>query len=475
MIWRSTYHRRIAQLADFIIALISFAIAYYFSNILHRLEPNFFPPKVEIRTSFIILVLVLSIVYDILFDQYKAYSYQRFTSLVREYLIVIRVCFLGSLISISVLFLFGFKDISRTVFILFFVISLIFFILEKSLLFYVAAIIRKKGRNRKRVILVGTGTRTRNFIRVVNNNFDWGLDIIGILTGDKEKIGTEIEGIKVLRHLDEIQESLRFFNPEEIIITISTKRFDKIRFIIENCEREGVTVRLNSDFFGRITKKVTNDSVFGLNIISFDMVRNSELELLLKRVIDIIGSIISMALFSPFMILAAVGIYISDGFPIFYSFTGYGLNRKPIKIVKFRTMVKNSDDIKKDLLKENEMVGPVFKIKRDPRILPFGRLLRKFSVDETPQLLSVLKGDMSLVGPRQAMKEELDNYESWHRRRLSVKPGLTCLWQVNGRNQIADFDVWARLDLLYIDNWSIWLDIKILLKTVPVVIFGKGN
>jgi FlaA1/EpsC-like NDP-sugar epimerase len=280
MIWRSNYHRRIAQLADFGTAFISFALAYYISTLLHRLEPAIFPPKAGIRTSYILIIVVLSIVYEILFDQQKAYSYQRFTSLLREYSIVIKACFTGTLISIVVLFLSGLKDIPRTMFIVFFLVSLFLFIAEKSLLFYAASLIRRKGKNRKRVILIGTGTRARNFISTVNNNFHWGLDVVGMLTGDLENIGKEIEGIEIIDHYKNIQHILKTINPEEIIITISTKRFDQIRDVLEICEREGVTVRLNSDFFGHITKYVTIDNVFGLNIISFNMVRQSEVELL---------------------------------------------------------------------------------------------------------------------------------------------------------------------------------------------------
>jgi lipopolysaccharide/colanic/teichoic acid biosynthesis glycosyltransferase len=204
------------------------------------------------------------------------------------------------------------------------------------------------------------------------------------------------------------------------------------------------------------------------------MVRQTEIEYFIKRIMDIVGSLMGLLIFSPLMIIATIGILISDGFPILYTFIGYGYNKKTVKIIKFRTMTRNSEEIRESLMSMNEMKGPVFKIKNDPRIIPFGRWLRKFSIDETPQLFSVLKGDMSLVGPRQAMKEELDRYESWQRRRLSVKPGLTCLWQVNGRNKISNFNDWAKLDLQYIDNWSIWLDIKILLKTIPIVLFGRG-
>jgi len=474
MIWHSSYHRRIAQLADFGTAFISFILAYYLSKMLNSIEPSIFPPIFEVRILFILMILILSVIYEVLFDQLKAYSYQRFTSLSREYLIIIKVCFTGALINIAILFLIGAKDIPRTIFLVFFIVSLLLFFLEKSLLFYAASLIRRKGKNRKRVILIGTGTRARNFISTVKNNFHWGLDIVGLLTGDEENIGNEVSGVKVLDHYNNMQEILKTINPEEIIITISTKRFDQIREVLEICEREGVAVRLNSDFFGYITKYVTIDRVFGLSMISFNMVRQPELELFIKRIIDITGSMIALALFSPFMVIAAIGIWISDGKPIFYKWNVIGINKKPFNSWKFRTMVQDADKYKKDLMDKNEMEGPVFKIKDDPRIIPFGKWLRKWSIDETPQFFSILKGDLSLVGPRPAGPQELERYESWHRRKLSVKPGLTCLWQINGRNKISSFDEWVKLDLEYINNWSLLLDIKILLKTIPSVILGKG-
>jgi exopolysaccharide biosynthesis polyprenyl glycosylphosphotransferase len=474
MIWRSSYHRRIAQICDFGTAFISFILAYYFSTLLHKIRPSFFPPEDEIRMSYIFLILLISIVYEILFDQQKAYSYQRFTSLLREYAIVIKVCFTGFLVSIAVLYLFGLKEIPRTILFVYFIVSLMLFIVEKSLLFYAASLIRIKGRNRKRVILIGTGTRARKFISTVKNNFNWGLDIVGLLTGDTENIGKEVLGLKILDHYNNIECILKTINPEEIIITISTKRFDQIRDVLEICEREGVSVRLNSDFFGNITKNVTIDNVFGLSIISFNMVKQPELEIFIKRIIDIAGSIIAIILFSPFMIIAAFGIWFSAGRPILYNWNVIGQNKKPFRSWKFRTMICGADKKKEELLMENEMDGPVFKIKDDPRILPFGRWMRRWSIDETPQLFSVLMGHMSLVGPRPAFPHELDKYESWHRRRFSVKPGITCLWQVQGRNIISNFDKWVKLDLEYIDNWSLLLDIKILLKTIPTVLFGRG-
>lgn len=472
--WRPSYHTRIAQAGDFLTAEASFIAAYYLADFLHRQFPYFFPRTAPLQTSQLLVVLVIGFCYVVLFSYQNAYSYQRFTSLFREYIIVFKVTSLGILIDIALLFLVRFGDLSRTIVIAMFLVSVLFFLAEKTLMFEVAAFIRGKGKNRRRVLLVGTGRRARQFIEAVDCNFKWGLDIVGVLAENQERVGEEFCGKGIVDTLENIESALKNTNPQEVIITISTKRFDLIRSLLEVCEQQGVVARLNSNFFGRITKDVTVDKIYGLDIITFSMVHQSEAQLILKRLIDIVVSFIALVLLSPLVLLVALGILITDGRPVLYQWNVVGLDRRAIKSWKFRTMVRNADRLKDSLAGKNEMSGPVFKIKDDPRILPFGRWLRKWSIDELPQLFSVLKGDLSLVGPRPAGPHELERYESWQRRKLCIKSGLTCLWQVNGRNKIDSFDEWVKLDLEYIDSWSIWLDLKILLKTIPAVLSGKG-
>jgi lipopolysaccharide/colanic/teichoic acid biosynthesis glycosyltransferase len=193
-----------------------------------------------------------------------------------------------------------------------------------------------------------------------------------------------------------------------------------------------------------------------------------------KRVTDVIVAGIGLLLLSPFFLVISLLIKISTPGPIFFAWNVIGRGGRAFRGYKFRTMVVDADQKKKDLMNKNEMSGPVFKIQNDPRITPFGRILRKYSIDELPQLWSVLKGDMSLVGPRPAGPHEWMQYISWQRRKLSVTPGITCLWQVSGRNHIHDFNDWVRLDLKYIDSWSLWLDLRILARTVGAVVRGTG-
>ena len=194
----------------------------------------------------------------------------------------------------------------------------------------------------------------------------------------------------------------------------------------------------------------------------------------IKRSFDLVGASLVLFILSPVFLIVGLLVKLTSPGPVFYPWNVIGRGGRPFRGFKFRTMVQNADELKTQLLRENEMNGPVFKMKNDPRITPVGRILRKYSIDELPQLWSVLRGDMSLVGPRPAFAAEYEKYEEWQRRRLSVTPGITCLWQVNGRNQIKDFDEWVRLDLEYIDHWSLWLDMRILFQTAIVVLRGTG-
>lgn len=194
-----------------------------------------------------------------------------------------------------------------------------------------------------------------------------------------------------------------------------------------------------------------------------------------KRALDIVGSAILMVLLSPLLLILSLLVTVTSPGPVFYRWRVVGRGGRPFLGYKFRSMTANADDLKDTLLEQNEMLGPVFKLSQDPRVTPLGRWMRRYSVDELPQFYSVLKGDMSLVGPRPPLITEYAQFTDYQKQKLAVKPGITCLWQVSGRNRVIDFDEWVALDLEYIRNWSLWLDLKILLKTVREVIVGSGQ
>ncbi len=266
----------------------------------------------------------------------------------------------------------------------------------------------------------------------------------------------------------------------EVIAVQSSGERDWLRRVIEDC-----------DYF-RVRLRIVPEALLVGNLRDLKLMFRSEplrlpevvlapphLEsdaLFLKRLIDIAVSTCLLLLLAPLFVLIAIAIKLTTPqLPVFYPWKVIGLKGRSFTGFKFTTMVADADEKRNELLRENEMSGPVFKVKADPRVTPLGRVLRKYSLNELPQLWSVLKGDMSLVGPRPAFRHELDRYELWHKRKLCVKPGVSCLWQVSGRNRINNFDDWVRLDLEYIDRWSIWLDVRILMRTVWTVFAGTGS
>lgn len=475
MLWRPKYHKFVVQIADALTTLISFAVAYYIWLLLRSMAPGL-PIGSEIIIDPVLFVILVASAgaWVIIFNCQGAYSYQRFTSFATEIKIILRTVLAGGLLLISLVFLLRPGYIPRTLVALFIVVNLSLLTLEKFLLFFMATIIRQRGQNRKTVLVVGTGTQARRFVETIQKHFYWGLDIIGFVASTHEKVGQEIFGKKILGTFRDMPQVLKAHPLDEVIIAVSTRRMGEARAVLEVCEREGVQVRIISDFLGEIAKRFRADVVYGLPIISISYIPRDRWALAVKRGMDIVISLLALIILAPFFLIIAAAIKISSPGPVFYKWHVVGWNKKAFRSWKFRTMVVGADKMKEQLAHLNEMQGPVFKITNDPRVTPVGRLLRKLSLDELPQLWSVLKGDMSLVGPRPAGSHELARYESWQRRKLSIKPGITCLWQVCGRNKINSFDDWAKLDLAYIDNWSLWLDLKILLKTIPAVFSGKG-
>ncbi len=263
-----------------------------------------------------------------------------------------------------------------------------------------------------------------------------------------------------------------------VIFATKDTPFDKVAQAVEICELQGVEAWIAASFIRSQIARPVFDSVGSKPMLVLRSTPELSWELMAKEIIDKIGSFILIMGTLPLWIFAAVGIGIaSPGAPVLFSQMRAGRYGKPFRMWKFRTMVSNAEELLDQIKKEhgNQMDGPVFKLDHDPRIFPFGSLLRKLSIDELPQLLNVLMGHMSLVGPRPLPLYEVEAFcEISHRRRLSVKPGITCEWQVGGRNKITSFEEWVEMDLRYIDNWSLWLDFQIILKTIPAVLFGKG-
>jgi exopolysaccharide biosynthesis polyprenyl glycosylphosphotransferase len=275
--------------------------------------------------------------------------------------------------------------------------------------------------------------------------------------------------------VERLVEILHESSANGVILSAKRSYFEEVEAAIRACENEGVEVWLVADFFRTQVSRTTVDDFYGRPVLVFRTTPEASWQGLLKSLLDFALAVLMLVLLAPLFLVIALLIKRTSPGPVLFRQQRSGLNGRPFTIYKFRTMVSNAEQLKHELAAMNEMTGPVFKVANDPRITPVGRLLRKFSLDEFPQLYNVLRGEMSLVGPRPLPVDEVRRFNDLsHRRRLSVKPGLTCLWQISGRNDVRDFRDWVRLDLEYIDNWSLWLDLKILCRTVPVVLSGAG-
>ncbi len=319
-----------------------------------------------------------------------------------------------------------------------------------------------QAQYRRRFILVGTGDETARMRGELRSKSHDTIDIVAEV---------DLNAMPVKR----LVELLHEHSINGVMVSAKRSFFDQVEDAIRACELEGVEVWLVADFFRTQISRTSFDDLYGHPVLVFRTAPGASWENVLKQLIDRVGGLDRFSRGFAFPAgLRTAGKADLTG-PIFFRQQRSGLNGKPFTLYKFRTMVTNAEQLKHELAAMNEMSGPVFKVTNDPRITPFGRFLRKFSIDEWPQFYNVLRGEMSLVGPRPLPVDEVKRFNDLaHRRRLSVKPGLTCLWQISGRNNVKEFKDWVRLDLEYIDNWSLWLDIKILFRTVPAVLTGAG-
>jgi exopolysaccharide biosynthesis polyprenyl glycosylphosphotransferase len=354
----------------------------------------------------------------------------------------------------------------------FFIASLLL-IIERWLLVALSRYFRKMGYNYRNLLLVGTGARAEKFIKLVHKHEEWGLRIVGLIDAEKNKLGRIICGEKVIGLLDDIPKILIENIIDEVIFIVPRKWITKIEKSLFACEIQGVKAHIAADFFNMNIAHCISSDIEGIPLLGFNTTGGEEWQLLLKRMFDIIISILLLIILSPLFLIIAVFIKSFSQGPVIFRQVRRGLNGRKFVMYKFRTMIDGAEHKQNELKVFNEMDGPVFKMHNDPRVTRFGVFLRRSSLDELPQLFNVFKGDMSLVGPRPPLPSEIEKYEIWQRRRLSMKPGITCLWQANGRNNV-DFDKWMKMDLEYIDNWSIGLDFKIMLKTIPAVLLSVG-
>lgn len=319
-----------------------------------------------------------------------------------------------------------------------------------------------QSQSKRRFVLVGTAREIVRMRAELKQHSDAGVEVMA----EFDLIEMPVQQIVNLLHDHSV------FG---VILSAKHTNFEQVEYVIRACELEGIEVWLIADFFSTQISRTSFDELLGRPLLVFRTTPEASWQSLAKQLLDFFGALFWLVVLSPVFLAIALAIKLSTPGPVFFRQKRSGINGAPFTIYKFRTMATNAEQFQHELAAMNEMSGPVFKVTNDPRITPVGKFLRKYSLDELPQLFNVLRGEMSLVGPRPLPVDEVRRFDNLaHRRRLSVKPGLTCLWQISGRNQITDFRDWVRLDLEYIDRWSIWLDLQILILTVPVVLRGTG-
>jgi len=387
--------------------------------------------------------------------------------------IVIKSSFFTAVTFSVLAFILKMEFISRAFFILFMIMASLALVFEKMFIYLLTAYTRKRGYNYRRLLIVGTGKRAAHFIDKIKIHSEWGLKIAGVVDFEDEKVGKEFSGIEIIGTIYDIPRILHTQTIDEVIFVVPRSRLNEIHNYLYVCEIEGITTRVAVDLFELEISRLTQSEFDGIPLITFEITPAKEEQLFIKRVIDIVFSGLGIILLSPLFLAVAILIKLVSPGPVFYRQKRIGLNGRRFVFLKFRSMRAKAASQLAGLISKNEMAGPIFKIRNDPRIYPFGKFLRKFSIDELPQLFNVFLGQMSLVGPRPPVYREVRRYEPWQRRRLSMRPGITCLWQVSGRNKIT-FSEWMKLDLQYIDSWSLWLDFNILMRTIPAVFSGKN-
>jgi exopolysaccharide biosynthesis polyprenyl glycosylphosphotransferase len=334
--------------------------------------------------------------------------------------------------------------------------------------------------SRREILIIGSRERARELIQVLSAP-ETSCNIIGCLDHEAERVGTTIAGnVSVIGTLQDFRALLYGRAVDEVIFAMPLRKIDNVLHYIRFAEKQGVAIRVLPDWqlqklmYRPDVASVYIEQIGGIPTVALSSAPRPDLPLLIKGFIDRTSAVAGLLLLAPLFALIALAIRLNGAGPIFFRQERCGLNGRIFSLYKFRTMVTDAEQLKEKLKAANEVDGPVFKMRHDPRVTGIGRILRRFSLDELPQLINVARGEMSLVGPRPPIPAEVREYEHWQRRRLSMKPGLTCIWQVSGRNDVG-FAEWMRMDLSYIDNWSLLLDCKLLLRTVPAVLFGTGR
>ncbi len=432
--------------------------------------------SMRIKLSNLIVFLALFYVWHAIFSAYGLYGTRRLAGRTEEVWVVVKAATAGTLVLGFVATFLRVEMITPTFIATFWIVAVIAIISSRLALREFLRRARKHGRNLRHLLILGTNPRAMEFAAAIEARPELGFHLVGF--ADEEWAGKrefEKTGRSIVSDLEHFPDFLRERVIDEVAIALPMKSFySEAARVVAQCQEQGVIVRVLANIFDIQKGGVNNSQLDGMAVATFTPHSPEGWPMICKRLLDVAVSSLLLILFAPIFLVVAVLIKLDSAGPVFFVQDRVGLNKRRFQMFKFRTMAPNAEQKQSELEEFNEADGPVFKIKNDPRITRLGKYFRKTSVDELPQLLNVLKGDMSLVGPRPLPLRDYQGFDQdWVRRRFSVPPGITCLWQVNGRSSLS-FKEWMELDLQYIDQWSFWLDVKLIAKTIPAVLKGAG-
>jgi exopolysaccharide biosynthesis polyprenyl glycosylphosphotransferase len=460
-------------LLDVALTAGSFLFAHQLrSDILPRIAPSLFPGGLYPLSDYLPLLAVVLPLWMLLLAAHRLAAPGEVLSLRREAFKEMRVAVIGVLVLAAASYLLRLDFISRPFLLLFGLINGVVLaaarIAERR-----TALGRKLAEAPERVVVVvGCGDEAAAVARQVVAHRVWGLRLLGLV--DADGCGrTQVGEFPVVADVRSIFDLLTHQVVDEVVLAVPTRELGDLEPVLVRCQELGIRVRVALRPFPHLRPHVEVEALNGIPLLTFATSPIAPFALFVKRVIDVVVSAVVLLLLSPLWLLLVAAVRLTSRGPVLYRQVRCGLHGRRFTLLKFRTMVENADRMRAEVEHLNVMDGPVFKAPKDPRVTPVGRLLRRSSLDELPQFLNVLVGDMALVGPRPPIPEEVEQYEPWQRRRLAMKPGITCLWQISGRSNL-DFATWMELDLAYIDHWSLWLDAKIMALTVPAVFSGRG-
>ena len=416
------------------------------------------------------------VICHIILISYRFYVSRRLSNFKFEAVDILKAISVGTLVLFLLSNLFGIRMINSMFLLVFWANTSVLTIFGRLTLRYGLKRFRVNGKNLRNIVIVGIHERGILFAHEIVSKFELGYRLLGFV----DDVGVSCKkfdesGYKLVSTTEYFNEYIRKQAVDEVAICLPVRsHYQQAAYIASICEEHGIIVRFVSDIFNPKIAHTIIQQFDGHSIITFYTGNMQGGGVILKRVIDIVVSLLLIIALLPIMLITAILIkYTSEG-PVLFVQKRLGLNKHHFGVYKFRTMYSGAEKKQAELEHLNEVKGPVFKIKNDPRITSLGKLLRKTSIDELPQLFNVLRGEMSLVGPRPLAIRDYEGFDKdWHRRRFCVRPGITCLWQISGRSSIS-FDQWMELDMQYIDNWSLWMDFKILLRTIPAVLMRRG-